>query len=171
MPVPGRNDLLIRISAVSLNYRDRLVVDGELLPDKPAMPFVPVSDMAGDVVAAGVDVSRFKVGDRVLGNFWTQWIDGEPPREMSRHGLSLGGPLPGVLAEYATLHEDVAVRTPASLTDTGSLDPAGRGADRMVRPGRDGARQGERYRAGAGHRRCRPVRPRDRPGLPERARS
>ncbi len=118
VPVPGRNDLLIRISAVSLNYRDRLVVDGELLPDKPAMPFVPVSDMAGDVVAAGADVSRFKVGDRVLGNFWTQWIDGEPPREMSRHGLSLGGPLPGVLAEYATLHEDVAVRAPASLTDT-----------------------------------------------------
>ena len=117
VPTPARNNLLIRVTAASLNYRDKLVVEGELLPDRPAMPFVPVSDMAGEVVAIGADVTRFKVGDRVLGNFWTQWIDGEPPREMTRHGLSLGGSLPGVLAEYVTLSEDIAVRTPASLTD------------------------------------------------------
>ncbi|WP_205826920.1 zinc-dependent alcohol dehydrogenase family protein [Mesorhizobium zhangyense] len=117
VPGPGSNELLIRVAAVSLNYRDKLVVEGELLPDRPTMPFVPVSDMAGEVVATGADVSRFKVGDRVLGNFWTQWIDGEPPREMARHGLSLGGPLPGMLAEYVTLHEGVAVKAPASLTD------------------------------------------------------
>ncbi len=117
MPTPGSKELLIRVAAVSLNYRDKLVVEGELLPDRPTMPFVPVSDMAGEVVATGADVSRFKVGDRVLGNFWTQWIDGEPPREMARHGLSLGGPLPGMLAEYVTLHEDIAVKAPASLTD------------------------------------------------------
>lgn len=116
VPVPGSADLLIRVAAVSLNYRDKLVVEGALLPDRPAMPFVPVSDMAGEVVATGANVSRFKTGDRVLGNFWTQWIDGEPPREMARHGLSLGGPLPGALAEYVTLHEDVAVKAPASLT-------------------------------------------------------
>jgi NADPH:quinone reductase-like Zn-dependent oxidoreductase len=117
VPTPDRNDLLIRVAAASLNYRDRLVVEGELLPDKPAMPFVPVSDMVGEIVAVGVDVTHFKVGDRVLGNFWTQWIDGEPPREMTAHGLSLGGPLPGVLAEYVTLDQDIAVRAPASLTD------------------------------------------------------
>lgn len=117
MPTPSKNELLIRIAAASLNYRDKLVVEGELLPDKPATPFVPVSDMVGEALAVGADVSRFKVGDRVLGNFWTQWIDGEPPREMTRHGLSLGGPLPGVLAEYVTLHEDIAVKAPASLTD------------------------------------------------------
>lgn len=117
VPVPGSNELLIRVAAVSLNYRDKLAVEGELLPDRPPMPFVPVSDMAGEVVTIGADVSRFKVGDRVLGNFWTQWIDGEPPREMTRHGLSLGGPLPGALAEYVTLHEEIAVRAPASLTD------------------------------------------------------
>lgn len=117
VPAPGSNEVLVRVAAVSLNYRDKLVVEGELLPDRPTMPFVPVSDMAGEVVATGADVSRFKVGDRVLGNFWTQWIDGEPPREMARHGLSLGGPLPGMLAEYVTLHEGVAVKAPASLTD------------------------------------------------------
>ena len=106
-PTPGPGEVLIRIYSVALNYRDKLVVEGELLPDRPTMPFVPVSDMAGEVVATGADASRFKIGDRVLGNFWTQWIDGEPPREMTRHGLSLGGPLPGALAEFVTLHEDI----------------------------------------------------------------
>ncbi|QJU58237.1 NAD(P)-dependent alcohol dehydrogenase [Sphingomonas sp. AP4-R1] len=117
VPAPASNEVLIRVSAVSLNYRDKLVVEGALLPDRPTMPFVPVSDMSGEVVATGKGVTRFRVGDRILGNFWTQWIDGEPPREMARHGLSLGGPLPGALAEYVTLHEDVAVMAPASLTD------------------------------------------------------
>lgn len=117
VPRPGRNELLIRVGAASLNYRDKLVVEGQLLPNRPEMPFVPVSDMAGEVVATGADVSRFKVGDRVLGNFWTQWVDGEPLQEMAQHGLSLGGPLPGVLAEYVTLHEEAAVKTPESLTD------------------------------------------------------
>jgi NADPH:quinone reductase-like Zn-dependent oxidoreductase len=69
VPTPDRNDLLVRVAAASLNYRDRLVVEGELLPDKPAMPFVPVSDMVGEIVAVGADVTRFEVGDRVLGNF------------------------------------------------------------------------------------------------------
>lgn len=117
VPTPGGHDLLIRVSAVSLNYRDRLVVDGDLLPERPAMPFTPVSDMVGEVVATGDGVSRAKVGDRVLGNFWTGWIDGAPPREMTRHGLSLGGPLPGMLAEYVILHEDAAVAAPRSLAD------------------------------------------------------
>lgn len=117
VPAPGNRDLLIRVGAASLNYRDKLVVEGKLLPDRPAMPFIPVSDMAGEVVATGNAVTRFKAGDRVMGNFWTQWIDGAPPAEMSRHGLSLGGPLPGVLAEYVLFHEDIAVAAPASLTD------------------------------------------------------
>lgn len=116
IPAPGNREVLVRVAAVSLNYRDKLVVEGKLLPDAPAMPFTPLSDMSGEIVATGNNVSRFRIGDRVVGNFWTQWIDGEPPREMARHGLSLGGPLPGVLAEYVILHEDVAVSVPASLT-------------------------------------------------------
>ncbi|KVE40021.1 zinc-dependent alcohol dehydrogenase family protein [Burkholderia sp. TSV86] len=115
IPEPGPHELLIKVRAVSLNYRDRLVVDGDLLPDRPAMPFVPTSDMAGEVVATGALVTRFKTGDRILGNFWTQWIDGDPPPAMMRHGLSLGGLLPGMLAEYVTLDEQAAVQAPASL--------------------------------------------------------
>ncbi|AOH85917.1 alcohol dehydrogenase [Sphingomonas panacis] len=117
IPEPGRGELLVRVSAVSLNYRDKLVIEGDLLPLAPVMPFTPVSDMAGEVVAVGAGVSRFRSGDRVVGNFWTTWLDGEAPPDMSRHGRSLGGPLPGMLAQYVLLHEDIAVATPASLTD------------------------------------------------------
>jgi NADPH:quinone reductase-like Zn-dependent oxidoreductase len=117
MPLPGPGEILVKVGAVSLNYRDKLVVNGQLLPELPAMPFVPVSDMAGEVVEVGEQVGRFRAGDRVMGNFWTQWIDGEPPQAMLKHGLSLGGPLPGMLAQYVVLAEEVVVATPASLSD------------------------------------------------------
>ena len=117
VPRPGPNEVLVKVAAVSLNYRDKLVVNGELLPELPPMPFVPVSDMTGEVVELGSQTSRFKVGDRVMGNFWTQWLEGEPPRAMLKHGLSLGGPLPGMLAEYVALSEEVAVAAPSSLSD------------------------------------------------------
>lgn len=117
LSVPGPTELLIKVSAVSLNYRDKLVLEGKLLPDAPQMPFTPVSDMAGVVVSAGARVSRFSPGDRVMGNFWTGWLEGDAPEDMARHGSSLGGPLPGMLSEYVVLHEDVAVASPASLSD------------------------------------------------------
>ncbi len=117
VPTPGPRDLLVRVAAVSLNYRDLLVMEGELLLEKPTMPFVPTSDMAGEVVGVGPDVSRFRPGDRVLGHFWTQWIDNAPPTGMERHGQSLGGPLPGMLSQYVVLHEDSAVAAPVSLSD------------------------------------------------------
>lgn len=116
VPHPGPNEVLVKVAAVSLNYRDKLVVNGELLPKLPPMPFVPVSDMAGEVIELGSQTTRFKVGDRVIGNFWTQWLEGEPPRAMLKHGLSLGGPLPGMLAEYVVLSEEVAVAAPSYLS-------------------------------------------------------
>lgn len=116
LPVPGPGQVLVRVQAVSLNYRDKLVVEGGLLSEAPSMPFVPVSDMAGEVVGTGPGVTRVREGQRVIGNFWTPWLDGEPPADMIRHGLSLGGPLPGVLAEYVVLDENVLVQAPASLT-------------------------------------------------------
>lgn len=117
VPKPGPNELLVKVRAVSLNYRDTRVIDGSLLPVSPSLPFVPASDMAGEVVATGTDVQRFQRGDRVLGHFWTQWLDGQPPAAMRQHGLSLGGPLPGMLAEYVLLHEEAAVAAPLSLDD------------------------------------------------------
>lgn len=117
LPQPGPNELLVKVAAVSLNYRDALVINGALLQTAPAMPFVPVSDMAGEVIATGEGTMRFKCGDRIVGNFWTQWLDDQPPAEMLQHGLSLGGPLPGMLAEYVVMQEAVAVRAPGSLSD------------------------------------------------------
>ncbi|WP_159729228.1 NAD(P)-dependent alcohol dehydrogenase [Methylosinus sp. Ce-a6] len=119
IPIPpvGEGELLIRVAAVSLNYRDSLVAEGRLLAEPPALPFTPVSDFAGAVVETGAGVTRFRVGDRVMGNFWTRWIDGEPPVSLCRYGESLGGPLPGALADYIVLPETVAVRSPSSLSD------------------------------------------------------
>ena len=116
LPVPGPGQVLVRVQAVSLNYRDKLVVEGGLLADAPSTPLVPASDTAGEVVGTGPGVTRVREGQRVIGNFWTPWLDGEPPADMIRHGLSLGGPLPGVLAEYVVLDENVLVQAPASLT-------------------------------------------------------
>lgn len=117
LPVPGPDEVLIQVSAVSLNYRDRLVINGELLPSAPVMPFIPVSDFAGEVVALGDRATRFKPGERVMGNFWTEWIDGTPPASMADHGRSLGGPLPGALAEYIAIAEDAVIAAPETLSD------------------------------------------------------
>ncbi|WP_411851506.1 zinc-dependent alcohol dehydrogenase family protein [Stenotrophomonas sp. LGBM10] len=116
VPQPGPHEVVVKVGAVSLNYRDALVIEGGLLQAPPPLPFVPVSDMAGEVVAAGSAVTRIKTGDRVVGNFWTQWLDDAPPAEMLRHGLSLGGPLPGVLASHVVIDEAIAVRAPRSLS-------------------------------------------------------
>jgi NADPH:quinone reductase-like Zn-dependent oxidoreductase len=126
LPKPGPRDLLVRVRAVSLNYRDKLVAEGSLLPALK-LPHVPASDAAGEVVAAGAEVRRFRPGDRVTAHFITDWIDGALPPAHHRpggstadgavYGGTLGGPLPGVLADHILLHEEAAVATPASLGD------------------------------------------------------
>ncbi len=118
-PIPklAADEVLVSVSAVSLNYRDRLVVDGHLLPRRPEMPFVPVSDFAGEVVASGSKVTRVAAGDRVMGNFWVDWIDGPAPCDMAARGRSLGGPLQGALAEYVAIPEAAAVRIPDLVSD------------------------------------------------------
>jgi len=117
IPKPGPGDILVRVKAVSLNYRDKLVIEGHLLPEPPVMPFVPVSDFSGEVVALGDEVTRVEEGDRVMGNFWTDWISGMAPSSMMNHGMSLGGPMQGALAEYIVIPEHVAVKAPLGLSD------------------------------------------------------
>jgi NADPH:quinone reductase-like Zn-dependent oxidoreductase len=117
IPSPARGEILVEVAAVSLNYRDKLVVEtGMGLPLK--FPFVPASDMAGTVVQAGEDVKRFKVGDRVISTFRPGWIDGlpsgtarVPPYE------TLGGVFPGVLAGYVAFPEDWFSPAPETLDD------------------------------------------------------
>ena len=71
-PVPSRHEVLVKVQAVSLNYRDKLTIDlGMGLPLR--FPFVPASDMAGTVEAVGAEVTRFKPGDRVISVFSPDW--------------------------------------------------------------------------------------------------
>ncbi|VVD85050.1 alcohol dehydrogenase [Pandoraea anhela] len=113
VPEPGPGEVLVKVRAVSLNYRDALMIDtGMGLP--VTFPFVPGSDMAGEVVAVGQGVTRVAVGERVVNTFWDRWIDGE----QAPAGLKLfGGTLPGVLREYAVFDEASLVRAPSTLGD------------------------------------------------------
>lgn len=114
VPKPGPHQLLVRTKAVSLNYKDKMIVDGVLIPDL-SFPFVPTSDAVGEVVAVGGAVSRFKVGQRVLGQVITDWPDGDAPAVLHRH--TLGSSLSGMLSQYVVFGEDAAVPAPASLSD------------------------------------------------------
>lgn len=110
VPTPGHGEILIRVSAVSLNYLDKMMLETGMGMQLP-MPFTPASDVAGTVVAIGPGVTRFKNNDKVLGTFWDGWIDGVAPPNL-RH---MGGMLPGTLSEYIVLHEDWAVAAPTSV--------------------------------------------------------
>jgi NADPH:quinone reductase-like Zn-dependent oxidoreductase len=113
-PQPGPGQVLLRMRAASLNYRDLLTVEGKYNP-KQKLPLIPCSDGAGEVVEIGEGVSRVKPGDRVCGIFAQQWIAGEPTRDKVRS--TLGGPLDGTLAERMVLSEEGIVKIPDHLTD------------------------------------------------------
>lgn len=112
-PVPGPHEVLVRVEALSLNYRDLLVVRGEG-GWRPERPVVPVSDAAGSVVAVGAGVTRFAVGDRLLPTFLPRWREGELTEEL--YTSPTGGPVNrGMLADLVVVDEQEAVRAPASL--------------------------------------------------------
>lgn len=113
-PQPGFKQVLVRVRAASLNYRDLLVVKGQYDP-RLSRPRVPLSDGVGEVVAVGEQVSRVQVGDRVTGIFMQTWLGGEVTPESAKSAL--GGAVDGMLAEYVLLHEDGLVHVPAHLSD------------------------------------------------------
>jgi len=110
---PGPGQILVRTTAVSLNFRDKLIIEGSY-PFPLSFPLVPGSDLAGEVIAVGSGVSRFKTGDRVVSLYRPKWLGGVPSREAIREAL--GGPLPGVLAEHVLLSEQGALTYPNYLT-------------------------------------------------------
>ena len=112
-PKPGPGQILVKVHACSLNYRDLLMVKGEYNP-RQKLPLIPLSDGAGEVIAVGDGVSRFRVGDRIAGLFNQRWLGGEPNQERLRN--TLGGPLDGMLAEYSVLPEQSAVSLPEHLS-------------------------------------------------------
>ncbi|MCU1350220.1 MAG: NADPH:quinone oxidoreductase [Acidobacteria bacterium] len=114
LPVPAAGQLLVRLKAASINYRDLALVRGEYGAGQ-RYPFVPLSDGAGEVVAIGDGVTRYQPGDRVIFAMRPYWLDGRPTRE--NIALSLGGTIDGVLTEYRLAGEEEVVRTPSHLTD------------------------------------------------------
>jgi NADPH:quinone reductase-like Zn-dependent oxidoreductase len=113
-PKPGSGQVLLKMSAWSLNYRDLMVVKGQYNP-KLRFPFTPLSDGVGTVGAVGDGVTRVKIGDRVASCFCQRWIDG--PLDDAKFKSALGGGQQGVLAEQVVLHEDGVVHVPAHLSD------------------------------------------------------
>lgn len=110
-PKPGSSQVVIRVRAASLNYRDHLVVTGKYFVALDRHT-IPLSDGAGEVTAVGPGVTRFKPGDRVAGTFLQIWKDGPRPPGAD----ALGVPLDGTLAEQIVLHEDGVVAMPDSLS-------------------------------------------------------
>jgi NADPH:quinone reductase-like Zn-dependent oxidoreductase len=139
MPQTAPGTVLIKVHAVSLNYRDLMVVKGLYNP-KMALPRIPCSDGAGEIVAIGEGVTRVAVGDRVCGIFMQRWLDGGLTADKSKEAL--GGDVDGMLAEYVVLREDGVVRFPAHLTyeEAATLPCAGVTAWNALHHGGDSAR-------------------------------
>jgi NADPH:quinone reductase-like Zn-dependent oxidoreductase len=114
-PKPGHGQVKVKLRAVSLNYRDLLVIKGHYNP-RQKFPLIPVSDGAGEIVEVGPGVTRFQVGQRVAGCFMQDWVDG--PMNDARAKSSLGaGANDGLLAEYAVLQQCGVVPVPSHLSD------------------------------------------------------
>lgn len=114
VPRPRRQEILIRVKATALNYRDVEIINGTY-HTAFNLPLVPLSDGVGEVVATGDEVTRFKTGDRVCSTFWQRWAGGA--FRTADPAYQLGGPIDGMLAEYAVLDEQAAVLAPRNLTD------------------------------------------------------
>lgn len=115
-PAPGHGEVLVRMRAVSLNYRDLLMAQG-MYPRGPGTggPITPFSDGCGIVEAVGPGVTRVKVGDRVATLFFQNWISGPPTLEKLMS--SLGSPIPGAGRELGVFSQDGVSRVPEFLSD------------------------------------------------------
>lgn len=111
-PQPAPGQVLVRVQATSLNYRDLMVASGRYGPGVP-LPLIPLSDGAGEIAAVGAGVTRWKVGDRVAGTFFQNWQAGPLRREVFE--AALGGSLNGMLAQYVALAADGVIAIPPHL--------------------------------------------------------
>lgn len=110
---PTHGQVLVAIKAVSLNYRDLLVVTGRYSPNLPK-PLTIGSDGAGEVIAIGEGVRNFKPGDRVIGSFFQNWQRGEIDRHVANSAL--GGSIDGVFTTARLFNEQGLVKLPEHLS-------------------------------------------------------
>lgn len=129
-PKPGAGQIVVGIKAAALNYRDLLMIDGQL--GQFPLPIVPVSDGAGEVLAVGEAVSQVQVGDKVCPLFFQSWLHGEATAET--FSKPLAGPLDGVAQEKMLVDAEGVVKFPPhlSFTEAATLPCAGVTAWRAV---------------------------------------
>jgi NADPH:quinone reductase-like Zn-dependent oxidoreductase len=109
------DEVLVRMRAASLNYRDVMVADGAYNP-RMKLPAIPLSDGAGEIVEVGGEVSEWKTGDRVTPLMVQRWFDGESSEEKRRTAIGAGAHWNGVAREYAAFRQDAVVRIPEHLS-------------------------------------------------------
>ena len=114
-PAPAAGEVLVRLRATSLNYRDLMVVSGTYNP-RMKVPAVPFSDGAGEIVSVGEGVTKWKAGDRVMPIFAQRWFDGDSSEEKRRTSLGAGSQWNGVLREFAAFSEESVVAVPEHLS-------------------------------------------------------
>ena len=113
-PAPAAGEVLVRMRASALNYRDHMILN--LIDSTPKPEHrIPLSDGAGEVVAVGAGVDTVKPGDRVMASFFTSWLDG--PLQPVHFGTDLGGGCDGTLVELAAFPASSLVTIPDSLSD------------------------------------------------------
>ena len=113
-PQPGPGQVLVRLRAASLNFRDVLALRGGYGSRQKQSGLIPLSDGAGEVVGTGPGVRRFKTGDRVVGTFFPGWFDGPPQERFLQEDL--GGLQDGVACELRVFSEEALLPIPASLS-------------------------------------------------------
>ena len=112
-PAPGHGQVLVRIRATGLNYRDLMMAEGRYGGKGAQEGLIPLSDGAGEVVEVGDGVTRVRVGDRVAGIFMQGWVEGRLDAAKSK--TALGGSVPGVLAEYVAFDHQGLIHIPGHL--------------------------------------------------------
>jgi NADPH:quinone reductase-like Zn-dependent oxidoreductase len=112
-PNVGANDVLVKIRANSMNYRELIILGGGYDRNKK-LPVIPASDGAGEVVGIGENVTAFKVGDRVASTFFRDWESGKATE--TQMNTALGGGVDGTLAEYVVFPEHGLVKIPEHLS-------------------------------------------------------
>jgi len=113
-PVAGPGEAVVRVRACSLNYRDLAVMRGAYGSNVKA-PLIPLSDGAGEVVAAGEGITRVKPGDRVAATFMQTWLGGAAPDDAQANS-ALGGAINGMMSEFVCLKADGLVHIPQHLS-------------------------------------------------------